>query len=151
MHDLHFEIYIAATPQRVWDALTQPASVAQLYFGSRLETSFAPGSPYHYVGPDGKGKEVVHVEGTVVACEPGALLQLTHQAGAVWRTGPKVYRSRIAYALKDLGFATKLAITHDQWEEGDPGHRHNAEGWMLFLSSIKSYIETGKPLALPLG
>jgi uncharacterized protein YndB with AHSA1/START domain len=150
MQDLHFEIYIAAQPEAVWAALTEREGVAALFFGSRFESTFEAGSAYSYIGPDGKGNEMVHVEGTVVACKRNELLQLTHQAGAAWRTGPKVYRSRIAYAITALGYASKLAVTHDQWEEGDPGYAHNAEGWMLFLSSIKSYVETGKPLDLPM-
>jgi uncharacterized protein YndB with AHSA1/START domain len=148
MKDLHFDIYIAAKPEAVWDALTKPEGVAKLYFGCRLETTFEPGSPYRYVGPDGQGNEVAHVEGRVLACKRNELLQLTHRAGAIWQKGPKAHSSRLAYTLEGLGFATKLSITHDQWEEGDPGHAHNATGWMLFLSSLKSYVETGKPLEL---
>lgn len=150
MKDLHFDIYIAATPETVWNALTQPEGVAKLYFGSRLETTFEPGSPYRYLGPDGKGNEVAHVEGEVLACKRNELLQVTHRAGPIWQKGPKVYSSRLAYKIEGLGFATKLSIVHDQWQEGDPGHANNAGGWMLFLSSVKSYIETGKPLDLPM-
>ncbi|MHB1846408.1 MAG: SRPBCC domain-containing protein [Deltaproteobacteria bacterium] len=150
MNPLHFDIYIAAPPKAVWEALTQPEGVAKLYFGSRLETTFEAGSPYRYVGPDGKGGEVAHVEGEILDCKPGELLQLTHRAGAVWQKGPKVYRSRLAYRIQELGFATKLSVVHDGWEEGDPGHAHNSEGWPLFLSSVKSYLETGKPLPLPM-
>ncbi len=148
MNDLKFEIYIAAKPEAVWRALTEPAGVAALYFGSRLETSFEPGSPYRYVGagPDG---DLIHVEGEILACEPNRLLQLSHTAGPAWRKGPKVYRSRLSYQLEGLGFATRLSITHDQWEEGDPGYASNRDGWMILLSSIKSYVETGKPLDLP--
>ncbi len=150
MKDLNFVIYIAATPEAVWNALTKPEGVAKLYFGSRLETAFEAGSAYRYLGPDGKGNDVVHVEGEVLACKRNELLQLTHRAGAIWRKGPKVYSSRLAYEIKSLGFATKLSIVHDQWQEGDPGYTSNAEGWMIFLSSVKSYIETGKPLDLPM-
>jgi len=148
MKALHFEIYIAASPDAVWDALTKPEGVAQLYFGSRLETSLEPGSPYRYVGPDGKGNEVVHVEGEVLASKRGELIRLTHQAGAIWQKGPKVFRSRLQYEIKDMGFATLLSITHDRWQKGDPGYASNAGGWMIFLSSVKSYLETGKPLNL---
>ncbi len=150
MKDLHFDIYIAAKPEAVWDALTKPEGVGKLYFGSRLETTFEAGSPYRYLGPDGKGNEVVHVEGEVVACTRNELLQLTHRAGALWQKGPKRYSSRIAYKLEALGFATKVTLSHDRWEDGDPGYAHNADGWMLFLSSLKSYLETGKPLDLPM-
>jgi hypothetical protein len=102
------------------------------------------------VGPDGKGGEAVHVEGEVLACKRNELLQLSHRAGPMWRKGPKVYTSRITYSLKGMGFATKLSVDHDQWEEGDPGYGTNADGWMLLLSSIKSYVETGKALDLPM-
>jgi hypothetical protein len=64
--------------------------------------------------------------------------------------GPKVFASRLTYKLEGLAFATKLSVTHDQWQEGDPGYANNAKGWMIFLSSIKSYVETGKPLDLPM-
>lgn len=147
--DLRFEIYIAAEPAVIWEALTGPQGVASLYFGCRLETTFEPGAPYRYVGPDGRGNEVVHVEGTVLACRQGEFLQLTHGAGRIWQKGPKAYLSRLSYTLENVGFGTKLAILHDQWEEGDPGHAHNASGWMIFLSSVKSYVETGRPLAAP--
>jgi uncharacterized protein YndB with AHSA1/START domain len=148
MKDLYFEIYIAGKPEKVWDALTKPEGVAKLYFGSRLDTTFEPGSAYRYVGPDGKGHDVVHVEGEVVACTVNGLLQLTHRAGAVWQKGPKIFSSRLTYKIEPLGFATKVSIVHDCWEDGDPGYVHNANGWMLFLSSLKSYVETGSPLAL---
>ena len=151
MNDLHFDIYIAAKPDAVWKALTGREGVAALYFGSRLETTFAPGSTYGYVGPDGKGGETVHVEGEIVACQPGQLLKITHRAGPMWRTGPKVFTSGLAYTLEDLGFATKLSLHHDQFVDGDPGYEHNATGWMVFLSSVKSYVETGKPLAVLVG
>jgi uncharacterized protein YndB with AHSA1/START domain len=150
MNDLHFDIYIAAKPDAVWKALTGNEGVAALYFGSHLVTSFQAGSPYHYVGPDGKGGEVTHVEGEILAAEPGQRLQITHRAGKVWQKGPKAYSSRLTYSMEDLGFATKLSVDHDRWEEGDPGHAHNATGWMIFLSSVKSYVETGKALPLPM-
>ncbi len=149
MNDLHFEIYIAAKPEVIWKALTEREGVAALYFGSRLTTPLVAGSPYAYEGPDGRGGEGVHVEGEVLACERGQRLVLTHRAGPMWQTGSRVYSSRVAYQLQDVGFATKLSVDHDRWEEGDPGHAHNQTGWAVFLSSVKSYVETGKALPIP--
>ncbi|MFZ5442426.1 MAG: SRPBCC domain-containing protein [Myxococcota bacterium] len=149
MKTISHRIYVAAKPAAVFAALTKPEGVAALYFGSRLETSFEPGSPYRYVGPDGKGGEAVHVEGEVLACVPEQRFAVTHRAGPLWRTGPKVFQSRVTYALEDLGFATKLTVTQDELEDGDPGYEHNLEGWNLFLSSLKSWVETGRALQLP--
>jgi len=149
MNDLRFEIDIAAAPEAVWNALTGPEGVAKLYFGSRLETTLEPGSPYRYVGPDGTGAEVVHVEGEVLACKRNEMLQLRHQAGRVWQKGPKVHSSRLTYHIRALGSSTRLSIIHDQWQDGDPGHDSNSQGWMVFLSSVKNYVETGTSIELP--
>lgn len=137
-------IYIASKPDAVWAALTQPAGVSALYFGSKLVTSFEPGAPYQYVGDDG----TVHVLGEVLERVPSQRLVITHRAGPKWQQGPRVFQSRLSYAMDDAGFATKVVITQDQIEDEDPGYAHNKEGWSIFLSSLKSYVETGKALVL---
>lgn len=137
-------IYIAAKPGVVWAALTQPTGVAALYFGSKLVTTFEPGSPYQYVGDDG----TVHVLGEVLEQVPAQRLVMTHRAGPKWQQGPKTFQSRLSYAMEDAGFATRFVMTHDQIEDGDPGYEHNKEGWMVFASSVKSYVETGKAFVL---
>src|SRR5438094_4758694 len=131
MNPIQADIYIAATAEDVWTALTSKAGVAQLYFGSRLDTTFAAGSPYRYLGDDGQGHEVVHVEGEVLAARSSELLQLTHRAGPMWRIDGKVFTSRVAYAIQCLGWATKVSITHDQFQEGDPAWAHQQSGWMM--------------------
>jgi uncharacterized protein YndB with AHSA1/START domain len=148
---LHFEIYIKAGAPKVWAALTQSPGVGKLYFGCKLVTTFAKGAPYSYAGDDGAGGVTSHVEGEILACDENKRLALTHRAGPMWRKDGRVFTSRLAYTLDDVGYATKLTIDHDEWEDGDPGYAHNAAGWMVFLSSVKSYVETGEPLAIPLG
>lgn len=142
-------LYIAAKPQVVFDALTKDKGVAALYFGSRLVSTFKPGAPYEYVGPDGAGGEAVHVLGEVLAYEEGSRFVVKHRAGPLWQKGPKVFESRVAYELKDHGFATQLTVTHDEIEDDDPGYAHNKDGWTVFVSSVKSFVETGKPLPDP--
>lgn len=144
-------LYIAAKPEQIFDALTKAPGVAALLFGSRLESSFAPGAPYAYVGPDGRGGETVHVEGEVLAYEPGKTLVLRHRVGPRWRGAGRVFNSRLAYALDDRGFATRVTVTHDELEDDDPGYAHHREGWAVFLSRLKSYVETGKAFDVPLG
>ncbi len=137
-------LYIAAKPDAVWAALTRPAGVSALYFGSTLVSSFEPGAPYQYVGADG----TVHVQGEVLEQVPSQKWVLTHRAGPKWQQGPKAFQSRLAYVMEDAGFATKVVITQDQLEDEDPGYAHNKEGWLIFLSSLKSYVETGKAFVL---
>ncbi len=150
MKSITATLYIASTPEVVFAALTQPPGVAALFFGSRLETSFEPGSPYRYVGPDGNGGEAVHVEGEVLAFERGARWCVRHRAGPAWRTPGRVFESRLTYELRDAGFATQVTVTHDEIEDDDPGYAHNREGWVIFLSRLKSYVETGRAFDVPL-
>ncbi len=149
MKTISASVYIAAKPDAVFDALTRPKGVAALFFGSRLETTFEPGAKYQYVGPDGRGGETVHVEGEVIAHEAGKRFVVKHRAGPAYQKGPKTFESRVAYELEDVKFATKLTVTHDELEVDDPGFEHNQDGWLVFVSSVKSFVETGK--ALPLG
>lgn len=149
MKTITASLYIAAKPDAVFDALTKSKGVAALFFGSRLETSFQPGSPYQYVGPDGKGGETVHVEGEVIAHEANKRFVVKHRAGSAYQQGPKTFESRLAYEVEDAKFATRLTVTHDEIEDGDPGYEHNKDGWLIFVSSVKSFVETGK--ALPYG
>jgi len=144
-------LYVAAKPEVIFDALTKAPGVAALLFGSRLETTFKPGAPYSYVGPDGKGGETVHVEGEVLECEPGKKLVLRHRAGPMWRGDGKVFNSRLTYAVDDRKFATQVTVTHDEIEDDDPGYAHNKAGWIVFLSRLKSFVETGKAFDVPLG
>ncbi len=136
-------IYIAAKPEAVWSALTQPAGVQALYFGCKLVTTFEPGAPYQYVSDDG----TVHVLGEILEHSPSKRLVITHRSGPKYQ-GPKPFQSRLSYAMEDVGFATKLHLVHDQIEDEDPSYAHNLEGWTVFLSSIKSYVETGKAFKL---
>ncbi|MFO0599858.1 MAG: SRPBCC domain-containing protein [Myxococcaceae bacterium] len=150
MKTISHHLYVAAPAARVWEAITQAEGVKALYFGSTLVTTFEPGAPYRYEGPDGKGNVVVQVEGEVLSARVGKELVVTHRAGPVWRTGPKVFQSRVAYRLEDVGFATKVSLVQDEIEEGDPGYAHNLEGWAVFLSSLKSFVETGRALPVPM-
>jgi hypothetical protein len=40
----------------------------------------------------------------------------------------------------------RLTVTHDELEAGSEMQRKIAEGWPRVLSSLKSLLETGRPL-----
>src|SRR5437588_2916140 len=62
-----YEIYIRATPERIWQALTDSELVKRYYFGSVIESDFTPGSPIIYRQPD-TGR--VDIEGVVLEADP---------------------------------------------------------------------------------
>ena len=147
MHvDLHYEIYIAGTPQQVWDALTKPEGVKQLYYGSVIESDFQVGSAMTYVGPGRDGERTVHVYGKILEFEPGKIFTHSCKVGDAYGDEHRQYETRVTYRMEPIGKTTKLTVTQDQWQKENPSYEGSKSGWWMILSSLKSLVETGKPL-----
>src|SRR5262249_54775130 len=147
--DMHFEFYIAATPQRIWAALTSPEDSAKIFYGAELRSTFRIGAPFEYVGPGPDGRSVVHIYGKILAFDRDQKLSHTCKVGEVWGADRAKYESRVTYLIEPVPNCTKLTLVHDQWMEGDPAYKGTLAGWPAVLSSIKSLVETGKPLDMP--
>lgn len=150
LNDLKYEVYIGATPEKVWDALISPEGIKKLYSGSTLKSTFETGSPLEYVGPGPDGKEVVHIYGKVLNFEPNKTFRHTCRIGEAWGAQHANFESRVAYELEPVGPCTKLTLIHDQWMERDPAYAGSLKNWPKHLSSLKTYVETGEVLDLPL-
>ena len=146
MHDLHYEIYIAGTPQAVWNALTKPEGVKQLYYGSVIESDFRVGGDMAYVGPGRSGDKTVHIFGKILEFTPGEVFSHSCKVGTAYGDEHAKFESRITYRLEPIGGTTKLTVVHDRWQEGNPSYDGTKAGWWMILSSLKSLVETGKPL-----
>ncbi|QXC59915.1 metalloregulator ArsR/SmtB family transcription factor [Aquihabitans sp. G128] len=129
--------YIEASPEAVWEALTDPDATAA-YWGHRNESDWQPGSTWQHVRNDGSG--ISDVAGTVVESDPPNRL-VTTWAGA---DGNDPDVSTVTMDLKASGSVVKLTVTH---EDLIPDHyRQISGGWPVVLSNLKSYLETGSPL-----
>ena len=71
-----FEIYIRTTPDRLWEAITDPAIRARYHFGVRAESDWTPGSRYALVHPGADGP-LAEGENLVVE-PPRRLVQTMH-------------------------------------------------------------------------
>src|SRR5690606_13021328 len=80
--DRIYEVQVAAPPQRVWEALTEPHTVRRYYYGTSPRTTWEVGSPVAFVDDDGD----VQIEGAVLAFEPP--VRLAHTFLATWYGGP---------------------------------------------------------------
>jgi uncharacterized protein YndB with AHSA1/START domain len=74
----------------------------------------------------------------VLQCETAKLLQYT------FSLGPNGKSSRATVELTPETEATKVTVTHDDWEDDDPAYASCADGWPRILSRLKTLIETGK-------
>jgi uncharacterized protein YndB with AHSA1/START domain len=135
---LHFVFYFAAPPEKVWEGFVSPESNRIIFAGAQLQSDFQAGGSMDWVGPGPDGKPTVYVRGKIVRFEPPKFLQYTFALGQSEMT------SRVTLELTPETEATRVAVTHDEWSEGDPGYASCVDGWPRILSRLKTLIETGK-------
>ena len=138
-----YQIFIAAGPEQVWDAITRPEFTAQYFFGSRIETTGVVGSPLRRVGP---GAELWN-DDIVIEFDPPR--RLVHSWRGLYE--PELAAepaSRVTWEIDPLpGGVCKLTVIHDQLESSPNTAASVSGGWMLVISGLKTLLETGRPLS----
>ncbi|MEL7157996.1 MAG: SRPBCC family protein, partial [Actinomycetota bacterium] len=139
-----YQIFIKASPDRVWQAITDPAFTTEYFFHTAVESSFEPGSGHRYLLPDGE----TAASGNVEVVEPGHRLVLTWQAlyDAELAEEPP---SRVEWTLdpaNDDGTVTRLRVRHYDLGLSPKTWAGVQEGWHAILDGMKTLLETGEPL-----
>ena len=136
--------YIASTPQRIWDALTQSEFTQQFFFGRTVEIEPKVGGSFVLRMPDGR----VDVKGEVVAFEPPHRLAVTWMVD--WNEQMRELPAcLVSYEIAQAGEAVRLTMTEaHQWDVPDDLLAGGRMGWPVILSGLKSLLETGKPLSV---
>jgi uncharacterized protein YndB with AHSA1/START domain len=138
-----FEIYIKTTPERLWEAITDPEMRATYSFGVGVRSDWSPGSRYEAVHP---GAGMTIAEGENLEVDPPR--RLVQSFTALWSEDVKGEgTSRVTWEIEPIGDSCRLTVTHDQLRE-----EANAElygGWPQILSGLKTLLETGESLTTP--
>jgi uncharacterized protein YndB with AHSA1/START domain len=138
-----FEVYIRTTPERLWQAITDGEMRRQYAFGLRVDSDWTPGSRVETLGPDGT---VVFADGENLEVDPPRRLVQTMRA--LWSDEVKQEPpSRITWEIEPQGDMCRLTVTHDQLREGANNELYG--GWMMILSGLKTWLETGELLTTP--
>lgn len=138
-----FEIYIRTTPERLWEAITNPAIRARYHFGAGVESDWTPGSPY-VLGHPASDRPLAEGENLVVE-PPRRLVQTMH---ALWsEDAEREGTSRVTWEIEPVGDSCRLTVTHDQLSDGAPEEIYG--GWPMILSGLKTWLETGQTLTTP--
>jgi uncharacterized protein YndB with AHSA1/START domain/DNA-binding transcriptional ArsR family regulator len=138
-----FEIYIRTTPERLWQAITDPDTRARYQFGARVESSWASGSPYEVTH---QGAPRPLIEGENLEVDPPRRLVQSHRA--VWDDSiASEGTSRVTWEIEPIGDSCRLTVTHDQLRENADPHLYG--GWPMILSGLKTWLETGQELTTP--
>lgn len=137
-----FEIYIKATPEQVWEAITDPGLRARYSFGVRTTSEWTPGSTYLAAVPD-----VVDIaSGENLVVEPPRLL--VQSFDALWSDDVRAQgTTRVTWEIEPVADSCRLTVVHDHLPD-----EANAElygGWPMILSGMKTLLETGEQLTTP--
>lgn len=144
-----YTTYINTTPQRLWQALTEPA-FCRRYLGFALESDWQVGSTYVW---DQDGLLIEHPEQVVLECEPYRRLALTWhtfipELNAVVGLSEETIataagepRSKVAFDIEPHGEQVKLTVVQDDFEPGSTVLELVNRGWPLKLSKLKTMLE----------
>ncbi|MBO6574490.1 MAG: SRPBCC domain-containing protein [Rhodothermales bacterium] len=136
-----YEVYIRASADQVWRAITDPDFTQQFYYNMRIDSSFEEGASLQYVS--GKPGDGPVITGEVLEANPPTRLVHTFDFGN--GDGP----SRVTYDIEDLGGVSKLTLVHDEFDSETKTYQEVGPGWNPILSGMKTFLETGRALEIP--
>ncbi|RTL51712.1 MAG: ATPase [Bradyrhizobiaceae bacterium] len=139
-----YTIYIAATQEKVWEALTSAEFSRRYFHGFAVEYEMRVGGAFIVRAPDGS----VHVSGKVYECDPPRKLTITWDVnwpGLIEALGSTL----VTYEIAQAGKSVKLTLiqSHDR-PIGDDILSGGRQGWPAILSSLKSLLERGEALTI---
>jgi uncharacterized protein YndB with AHSA1/START domain len=142
-----FEIYIKTTPERLWQAITDPKMRAKYSFGVETHGEWKKGGKYKSIAGATTNNDGFDIaEGENLEVDPPHRLVQTFRA--LWSDEVKNEGfSRITWEIKPVGDSCRLRVTHDQLREGVSSELYG--GWMMILSGLKTLLETGEFLTTP--
>lgn len=154
-----YTTYIRTTPERLWQALTDPAFTRR-YWGATFETDWQPGSSMTWEQQGWVSKDPEQV---IVTADPYTTLSYT------WHTVDKAFadqfgfsaedferlstepRSTVTFELTPVGETVKLTVLHNGFGPESLMLAGIREGWPGILSNLKTLLETGETLPEPTG
>ncbi len=149
-----YATYIRTTPEKLWQALTEPAFTAR-YWSITFETDWKPGAPMTW---NTRGLAIVDREQVVLASEPyrrlsytwqthspewAQALSLTEEAADRLASEP---RSKVTFEIEPLGDQVRLTVIHDDLVPGGLTESMISGGWPRVLANLKTLLETGETL-----
>ena len=153
-----YRIYIKATPEAIWDAITKPEWTEKYGYGTRVEYDLRPGGKYLSLSNQGMremGAPDIAVDGEVLEVDAPRRLVQTWRMAMDQEVMAEGF-TRLTYEIaptKDS--VTRLTVTHELQNapklaalvSGGLEEHGAGGGWSWVLSDLKSLLETGSPLA----
>ena len=152
-----YRIFIRATPQAIWDAITKPEWTQRFGYGLLDEMDLRPGGRYRgqpNPGMIAMGMKDTVVDGEIIEADPPRRLVLTWRMAIDPRLSKEGF-TRLTYEIEEgRGGVSRLSVVHDV--SGRPGHAAmiagvkqgpgEGGGWAWILSDLKSLLENGQQM-----
>lgn len=138
-----YQVFIKASPDQIWDAITKPEFTARYFFGSRVETTGEVGTAIRHRAAD---SDELWGDDSILESEPPRRLVHTWRSlyNAELAAEPS---SRVTWEIQpQAGGVCKLTVIHDHLEGSPKTATSVSGGWMFVLSGLKTLLETGEPL-----
>ena len=150
-----YTTYIRTTPERLWQALTEPA-FTERYWGMVFHSDWKTGSRYvlHQCG-----LSIVDDDQLVLDADPFRRLSYTwHVITPEWADTVDLTddarsrlaaepRSKVTFEIEPIDDEqVKLTVVHDGLDPDGLMRSMISNGWPRVLSNLKTLLETGEPL-----
>jgi uncharacterized protein YndB with AHSA1/START domain len=140
-----YSVYIKASPDRVWRAITDGVETEQYYYGTRVDSDWSKGGKVVYAYPDGS----TAADGEVLDIEPGKFVRMTFLAhwDPEYKAAGPVTMTWDIEPQEDGG--SLLTVTTSGLVEGSKMAAEFSGGVVFIVSGLKTYVETGAPMSVP--
>jgi uncharacterized protein YndB with AHSA1/START domain len=136
-----YTTYIETTLEKLWQALTDGDFTERYWFGHRVSSDWTAGSPYQFAK-----QGAPTIAGKVLEADPPRRLAYSWDSCSPAETHERT--SRVTFALEPHGKIIKLTVTHDDLDEAGVTLRNISVGWPMVMASLKSLLETGRPIEI---
>jgi uncharacterized protein YndB with AHSA1/START domain len=144
--EIQTNVTVDAPTDAVFRALTEPDALEH-WLATKVESDARTGGRFRYEFEFDDPAQNNVQEGEYLAIEEPSRLALP------WTFGFSPKQTTVEYALRPEDGRTRVDFSHSGFEEGEPWdgvYERFTGGWQMFLSSLKSYVETGAS-SLPMG
>jgi uncharacterized protein YndB with AHSA1/START domain len=132
------EIAINASPDEVWEALTNPAMIKKYLMGTEAISDWRVGSPIIYRGIwEGKPYED---KGKIIEMIPGRLLKTKYWSAFSGRADKPENYLTVTYEISLVNGETCLSVTTANNPTRE-GAEHATANWQSVLEDLKNLLE----------
>lgn len=136
-----YTTYIKTTPEKLWEALTNPEFTRQYWANIENVSDWKKGSKWDHIARD--DSDPVWVTGQILEVDRPKRLVFS------WiDPDNQKDQSRVTYEIEKIEDMTRLTVTHDNFTPESAMPPKISQGWPKVLASLKSFLETGKGMEL---